>query len=364
MLRVMMNRIFRVFASVVVIVLVTLVLGECALRATMQMTWRSPTFVDDPDIGFRVRGALPVGADTTNAFGFNDVERPNVKPEGVRRLAIIGDSFVFGVVPRGSNFVSNIQRYADGAQANVEVLNMGIPGAGPKNYLRMIRKDAADRQADIVGVVLFLGNDLAQSHPDFDTRIWIGDVREVLVSPFLLGWSMDYLSLARMVRASSRMLRERLSDPHEGTFTRRSFLEIERQRQAVFETPMPTVFRECYSSLVDIVQQMKAVADEHGMTLFVVLAPDEIQIERSLQMEVSRTFGSDTANYDYGALPGSLANELETAGVATLNLQSAFEARGATEPLYATSDTHWNESGNAVAADAIWTFLQTRMGVR
>jgi hypothetical protein len=117
MLRVIMKRIFRVFASVVVIVLVTLALGECALRATMQMTWRSPTFVADPDIGFRMRGAFPVGDGTTNAFGFNDVDRSRVKPEGVRRLTIIGDSFVFGVVPRAANFVSGIQRFADAAQA-------------------------------------------------------------------------------------------------------------------------------------------------------------------------------------------------------------------------------------------------------
>jgi hypothetical protein len=47
-----------------------------------------------------------------------------------------------------------------------------------------------------------------------------------------------------------------------------------------------------------------------------------------------------------------------------LNLQSVFEARGATESLYAKNDTHWNEAGNAVAVDAIWTFLQTRMNVR
>jgi hypothetical protein len=122
---------------------------------------------------------------------------------------------------------------------------MGIPGAGPKNYLRIIRKDAVDRQADFVGVVLFLGNDLMQAHPD------------------------------------------------------------------------------------------------------------------------SRTFAVDSANYDYAALPVDLTRDLDAAGVATLNLQSAFEARGMTEALYAkddTHDTHWIEAGNAVAADAIWAFLRTRMG--
>jgi hypothetical protein len=171
---------------------------------------------------------------------------------------------------------------------------------------------------------------------------------------------MDYSSVARMVRASSRMLRERLSDPHEGTFTHRTFLEIERQRQAIFETPMPTFVRECYSSLVDIARQMQTIARTRGFDLFVVLAPDEIQVERSLQMEVSRTFASDPANYDYGALPSRLANDLERAGVATLNLQSAFEARGTTEALYAVDDTHWNEAGNLVAAGEIWTFLHSR----
>ena len=132
MLRVMMNRIFRTFAGIALIASITLVLGECALRATMRMTWRSPTFVADPDIGFRMRGALPVGDETTNAFGFNDIDRSGAKPEGARRLAIVGDSFVFGVVPRAANFVTGVQRLADSAGANVEVTNKGIPGAAPK----------------------------------------------------------------------------------------------------------------------------------------------------------------------------------------------------------------------------------------
>jgi hypothetical protein len=125
--------------------------------------------------------------------------------------------------------------------------------------------------------------------------------------------------------------------------------------------------RGCYGSLVDIVRQMQTIARTHGIDLFVVLAPDEIQVEPRLRTEVSRTFALDPANYDYAALPADLTRDLDAAGVATLNLQSAFEARGMTEALYAkddTHDTHWNEAGNAVAADAIWAFLRTRMGVR
>jgi hypothetical protein len=109
---------------------------------------------------------------------------------------------------------------------------------------------------------------------------------------------------------------------------------------------------------------MQTIARTHGIDLFVVLAPDEIQVDRSLQTEVSRTFASDPANYDYAALPADLKRDLDAAGLRTLNLQSAFEARGVTEALYVKDDTHWNEAGNAVAAEAIWAFLRTRMGVR
>jgi hypothetical protein len=123
------------------------------------------------------------------------------------------------------------------------------------------------------------------------------------------------------------MLRERLSASHEGTFTRRSFLEIERQRQAMFEIPTPTFVREFYASLVDIVRQMQTI-------------------------------------YDYAALPADLTRDLDAAGVATLNLQNAFQARGVIESIHAKDDTHWNEAGNAVAVEAIWAFLRTRMRVR
>jgi hypothetical protein len=72
----------------------------------------------------------------------------------------------------------------------------------------------------------------------------------------------------------------------------------------------------------------------------------------------------DPANYDYAALPADLTRDPDAAGVANLNPQSAAEARGVTEALYAKDNTHWNEAGNALAADAIWAFLQTRMRVR
>lgn len=361
MLHIMIIRIIRTLKTTALVALVTLLIAECVLRATMLMSWSSPSYVADADIGYRIRPASSYSKETMNAFGFNDVDHSDLKAKDVTRLAIVGDSFVFGVVPRAANLTAVVQRLAHAADEKIEVLNMGIPGAGPKNYRRLIGKDTVDRQADIVCVVLFVGNDVIQAHPDFDTRLWLGDAREVLVRPYAVGWSAEYLTLYRFWRASSRMLRERLSASRDGTFSRQTFLEIERQRAVIFETVPSKYVRDSYASLIDIARKMVATAQAHNIKFFVVLAPDEIQVERSLQNELAQSFRLDPSDHDFDELPRNLARDLEAIGIPTLNLLPLFQDGRAVESLYAKQDTHWNEVGNAVAGEAIWRFMQRRV---
>jgi hypothetical protein len=276
------------------------------------------------------------------------------------RLAISGDSFVFGVVPRSENVTSVVERLASESGRNVEVLNMGLPAAGPRNYVGMIGKDAADLHVDIVGVVLFLGNDVLQAHPDFVTRLWLGAPREVLVSPYASGWSAQYLSLYRMLRESTRPLRERVRADSDGAFSRESFLAVEAQRSVVFAADPSDFVRDSLASVVQITQQMQAVATARQMQFFVVLAPDELQVDTRLQTELFSADQLQLADYDFGRLPCALQRKLEAAGIPVLDLLPRFAAEVARE-LYARHDTHWNEAGNALAGVEIWEFIERRL---
>jgi hypothetical protein len=360
----MIDRLPGTLARLALVALMTLLIAECALRATTLIAWDSRVFVGDADIGYRMRPGISYAGATMNAFGFNDVDHPDRKAGGVSRVAIIGDSFVFGVVPRAANVTAVLQRMADAANEKIEVLNMGIPGAGPKNYLRMIGKDAVDRHADIVGVVLFVGNDVVQAHPDFETRLWLGDAHDVLVRPYAFGWSAEYAVSYRVARAAARRLRERLAGSHAGTFSRQTFLEIERQRAEIFATEPSRLVRDSYAALVEIAARMSVTAQTHAMQLVVILAPDEIQVEEGLQAEVLHAFGLRAAAYDFNALPGRLERDLEAIGIPTLNLLPAFKHHHDRESLYAKQDTHWNEAGHALAGAAIREFIQARTARR
>ncbi len=76
---------------------------EIVLRIGAQFPSDSPVFVGDPQVGFRYRPHSELGRRSTNSRGFNDVELPRQPPAGMRRIAFVGDSFVFGVVPPREN---------------------------------------------------------------------------------------------------------------------------------------------------------------------------------------------------------------------------------------------------------------------
>jgi hypothetical protein len=159
-------------ARIVYVVLASVILLEVGLRIFSLFPGGTPFYVSDPNIGFRVRPNVSVGGDKTNSSGFNDADREKGnKTKNDIRIVVIGDSFVFGAVARRNNFVSVTQELARKAATHVEIWNMGIPGTGPENYLNLIRQDAVSAEADLVFVVFFIGNDIAQSHPDFKIRI-------------------------------------------------------------------------------------------------------------------------------------------------------------------------------------------------
>ena len=97
------------------------------------------------------------------------------------------------------------------------------------------------------------------------------------------------------------------------------------------------------------------------MKFFVVLAPDEIQVEQGLQNEVLQSFGLNPDEYDFDELPRDLERDLEAIGVPTLDLLPRFKDSHAMESLYAKRNTHWNEAGNELAGEAISAFVWRRV---
>lgn len=344
----------------VYLVLSSFFLLEVTLRVGSTFPSDAEVYVSDSNVGYRIRPHLGVRGGTTNAAGFNDADHGPESQEGIQRFAFLGDSFVFGAVPRNENFAFVFGELANRDGKRFEVFNMGIPASGPENYLGVLKTDGKEQRIDVVCVVFFVGNDISQSHPDFKTRVWLGSPRAMLRSPFLVRPSGDYFYSYKMLRAGSRLVRNRFGQRREsshGMFAEPVFQEIELRRMRICEVRQDDRMAASYRGSAQLLDQMRQESDRLGAGFFVVLAPDQFQVDEKLRAALLSKFELDPDAYDFDQPQTILRRSLESLGIQVLDLLPDFRSNEAEAPTYLPRNTHWNAHGNQVAAESIFRFV-------
>ncbi len=275
-----------------------------------------------------------------NSLGYVDAEFTLERDPTRRRIVVLGDSFVVGGVPYEQNFATLVETLLD-AHTPTEVLNFGVPGAGPPEYLEIWNTEAARYAPDRVVVVLFVGNDFQIAEP-----------RSLLHADALRSWTI----LRRLWRLlwhertgqTGSVLR---ADPNEPTFSEADFRRIEAARVWICRTePDATSERSIAAALAFVDRLHEAI----GERLHVVVAPDEFQVDDALW---HRVVGDAPLAYDRDLPQTRLKQHLATRGVPFLDLLPTLRAAHRDAPTYKVRDTHWNAHGNAAAARAIADWL-------
>lgn len=299
-----------------------------------------------------------------NSLGFRTAEYQPVKPPGTYRVLALGDSFTFdsGFVPVERMWHSVVgQRVRERTRRPVEVLNLGIPGVGPRFALRMFQLEGRRLAPDLVLLGLFVGNDLFDEVGAPSPRSGPGR--------FSLTWRLaDHLAV--LVRSAAPVLqrlphdegpgghpvRGPVYDPEVALGSDETLVRVERNDARVFARHSRT---EAETRLADVAGTVaaldRAVREARG-TLVVVVIPDRVQVDDDLRRAVLGA--SRPEDYDFDWLQTALTGRLAAAGVRSIDLLPAFRAAAPTPPrLYRRADTHWSAAGNRLAADEIAGFL-------
>lgn len=349
--------------NIILVAMISMILFEVTLRILVVFPADSKLYLSDPDVGYRVRPNFAFRQNAmTNSRGFNDIERAHQSTHA-HRVAIVGDSFVFGAVARKHNFVSILQNLANAETADVEVLNMGIPGAGPRNYLGLIRHDAYQFEVDVIVVMIFVGNDIIQSHPDFETIAWFGTPRSVLRSPYLVGPSQEYFYAFRAGRTAVRFLRRHWHETNEAQLVPANLAAIEYQCAAVFSKAPSAMISESYQGTVEIIRALARETNKLEKNLIIVLAPDQLQVDPSIRSELVQRYAMDFTDYDLTRPQAIITRVLFGSGVTIVDLLRAFQDETTKHKLYIQGDTHWNDAGNRLAAEMLWPQLRHILGL-
>jgi hypothetical protein len=125
----------------------------------------SDVYLTRPEFSIRV---------TTNALGFREPRLPEAKPAGTRRIVVVGDSFAEGYgVEADKSFPSLLEPLLDARDPvhRYQVVNLGVPGTNPFDYLGNLRTVGLRYEPDVV-IVALMANDVqdVRSHIEQHVR--------------------------------------------------------------------------------------------------------------------------------------------------------------------------------------------------
>lgn len=327
------------FVTILIGAAVAFLLGEVVLRIYQSV---NPVFVF-PDRSYNRFRGKPYADDYSfklNSHGFKDVEFQLTKQPGQLRILSIGDSFLFGVVPYEYNFLTLLEDRLKRQGRPVEVINMGIPGTSPRDYLAIYLHEGFGLNPDMVLVGLFVGNDLEESGtpPHFQSYV-VSLIRYFIAAR--KHWNGNIVHGAKEYHDD------------EVTMSESKYLEIEAARSHIFRKKNPA-FEGVLRNTVSYLEVIHDLCRQRHSDLLVLVIPDELQVSRDLQRKIMEQVKLPaTDEWDFRLPNRILSMELQKRGILFIDLLDTFQAMSTKQVLYKRQDSHWNIAGNQIAAEAL-----------
>jgi len=328
--------------QVVAIFLITFALAEVVFRVYDHFY---PSFIFYNSLNERFRGK-PNAPDYDfhlNSKGFKDVEFKTQKEEGTYRILGLGDSFAFGVVPYKYNYLTLLEENLNHGSKKTELINMGIVATGPKDYLVLLAKEGLELKPDMVLVSFFIGNDFMQD----------GGLRRLYTHSYVASFIAYLIAVSRGYQGQI-IHGAAVYDDSSPTLTDPVFIDMENRRSEIYRKQNRR-FGNDFEAAMRYLVKIKQLCDEHHMALAIVLIPDDVQVDRTLQARVLKLkeVNSKADDFDFTLPNRVLATRLKQHNIECLDLLDEFTRAGNGTVLYKPNDSHWNISGNRLAADAI-----------
>ena len=335
------NTFFKYGLNILWMLSITALLTETTFRLYHQV---NPVFIFEYNDYNRFRGK-PFADDydfTLNSKGFKDMEFAP-KKKNVFRILAIGDSFAYGVVPYQFNYLTLLENQLNREQNRVEILNMGIPSIGPKDYVSVLIREGLALEPDGVIVSFFIGNDFLESE-------------RALYSYSYLFAFFKYLWNLRAHYQGNVFHGKAVYQDEQKTLSDEKFLEIEAARSRIYQTNNAR-FEVLLNHTLSNLEHIKKICDNNNIKMRLVIIPDELQINQQLQLEVITALKMKPEAFDFSLPNRRLSQTLTVLNINHLDLYHAFLQASAEKRLYKPNDTHWNIAGNQLAASIMRDYL-------
>jgi len=319
------NRLFGAVRARALMTNLALVVGSLAVAAVMaelivRFAFSGITTTADTSYFTRRWGS---GHVRLNSLGFRDREFSMGKANGVYRIAVVGDSFAFGLgIEEKDRFGNILQWYLNNEKGSrFEVLNFGRAGFQPEDEIEAMKRFVFALKPDFILLQWFV-NDVMGRTKSSPATTPIPLLPSSTVGPLLSQHSALYFLLNRQFAVFQE---------HFGIT--KADIEYYQER---FGDPQSADSLEAMRIMKELIDECKSRNIAMGIVLFPY--PDD----------------NPRTNYPFNYLHDRMRDLCQRENIACLDLREAREPFRGTQALWVNRfDSHASALANRIAADAL-----------
>ena len=288
----------------------------------------------------------------TNSAGMRDREHDLTKPPGVRRILVLGDSFMEAhQVKFEDAFVTVLERrLTEGARRPVEVINASVSGWGTDDELTYFMREGIKYRPDFILVAMTLHNDVSdnlreQYHEFRNGRLeqrpvnlmpW-GSFAVLKVKEWMASHSHLYHLALLATRADWVSTEARNLQSHVGGLLRR--------------TPDDRI-RAGWEMTSQLLQKLRQAADTINAPVAVMLLPLSVQVYPETAKDFLASNSLNQTDVDLFKPQEMMRAIGKSVGVSIIDLYPALEdMKAKCNCALFQDDGHWNKLGHQIAAE-------------
>jgi len=318
-----------------------------------------PGFIITPDTAYlRFRGrpcSEEFNGFRLNSRGYKDLEFSEQKRPGRYRIVAIGDSQTYGAVPYGDSYMTLLENILQSINGETEILNLGIPQAGPVDYLSVLADEGFSLNPDMVLLHFNIFDDFKN-----------GGTRRKLYS-FSAAASWINGHIARIIKPDGVIFG---AGPYREGYPLRSdeaYLQLLIDAHGTVFKKNNAPFNDDFRSSFDYISRICRACKKRNIALAVIIIPADLQLYPYLQKKALAALNAAEDDYDFKIPNRMLGAELVKRGIPYLDLMDYFltDTQKAGKTVTQGNDPHWNRSGSRTAAEAVssWLAGQVRLPV-
>ncbi len=257
----------------------------------------------------------------TNSLGLRmNKEVEPERPKGVKRILVLGDSFIFGDGLSYEDLVTiKIEKILNTEIKNIEVINAGVGGYNTKDELKQLIRLTPAIRPDLV-IVFSFTNDVIKDSQDPQKASWRQRIKEYLRVKSKFFAYFYYLYKDR--------LSSKIGVPKSFLAPEYFNLDDSKAGWVVFKKAVILIQKHCR---------------QNNMDLFFVMIPTLTNLDE---------------RYPYAELRTKTSNFLKASNIPVIDLFDLFAPYRPSELWVNLENTHWNSLGTTLAAKEVANYIR------